>query len=51
VDALADRVIELFSKEAIVDRITDNARKHARSNHDADQNYYRLLRIYREMLS
>jgi glycosyltransferase involved in cell wall biosynthesis len=51
VDALAGCVIEIFNKEAIVDRITDNARKHARTNHDADQNYYRLLRIYREMLS
>lgn len=51
VDALADRIIEIFTKEAIVDRITDNARKHARVNHDADQNYYRLIRIYREMLS
>ncbi len=50
VEALADQIIELFTKEAIVDRITDNARKHARVNHDADQNYYRLMRIYREML-
>lgn len=51
VDALADQIIEIFTKEAIVDRITDNARKHARVNHDANQNYYRLMRIYREMLS
>ena len=50
VDALADSIIEVFTKEAIVDRLSDNARKHARVNHDADQNYYRLMHIYREML-
>ena len=49
VEALADRIIEIFTKEAIVERFSDNARKHARVNHDADQNYYRLMRIYREM--
>ena len=51
VEALADRIIETFTKEAIVERFSDNARKHARVNHDAEQNYYRLIRIYREMLS
>ena len=51
VEALADRIIEMFTKEAIVERFSDNARKHARVNHDADQNYYRLIHIYREMLS
>lgn len=50
VDALADSIIEVFTKEAIVDRLSDNARKHARVNHDADQNYYRLMHIYLEML-
>lgn len=50
-EALADRIIEIFTKEAIVERFSDNARKHARINHDADQNYYRLVHIYREMLS
>lgn len=49
VDALADSIMEIFTKEAIVERLSDNARKHARVNHDADQNYYRLMRIYREM--
>ena len=43
-------IIEIFTKEAIVDRLSDNARKHARINHDADQNYYRLMHIYREMM-
>ncbi|MDE6847079.1 MAG: glycosyltransferase family 4 protein [Lachnospiraceae bacterium] len=51
VEALAERIIEIFTKEAIVERFSDNARKHARVNHDADQNYYRLIHIYREMLS
>ena len=51
VEALADRIIEIFTKEAIVERFSDNARKHARVNHDADQNYYRLIHIYREMMS
>lgn len=51
VEALADRIIEIFTKEAIVERFSDNARKHARVNHDAEQNYYRLVRIYREMSS
>lgn len=50
VEALADRIIEVFTKEAIVERFSDNARKHARVNHDADQNYYRLIHIYREMM-
>lgn len=50
-EALADRIIEIFTKEAIVERFSDNARKHARVNHDADQNYYRLIHIYREILS
>lgn len=50
VEALADRIIEIFTKEAIVERFSDNARKHARVNHDADQNYYRLIHIYREIL-
>ena len=51
VEALADRIIEIFTKEAIVERFSDNARKHARVNHDADQNYYRLIHIYREILA
>ena len=51
VEALADRIIEVFTKEAIVERFSDNARKHARVNHDAEQNYYRLIRIYLEMSS
>lgn len=51
VDALADGIMEIFTKEAIVERFSDNARKHARVNHDANQNYYRLIHIYREMLS
>lgn len=51
VEALADRIMEIFTKEAIVERFSDNARKHARVSHDADQNYYRLLHIYREILS
>ena len=50
VEALADRIIEIFTKEAIVERFSDNARKHARVNHDADQNYYRLIHIYREIM-
>ena len=41
---------EVFTKEAIVERFSDNARKHARVNHDADQNYYRLIHIYREIM-
>lgn len=51
VEALADRILEIFTKEAIVERFSDNARKHARVNHDAEQNYYRLIHIYREMCS
>ena len=51
VEALADRIIEIFTKEAIVERFSDNARKHARVNHDADQNYYRLIHIYREIIA
>lgn len=50
VESLADRIIEAFTKPAIVDRLSGNARKHARVNHDADQNYYRLIRIYQDMM-
>lgn len=49
VEKLADCIIEIFSKEAVAERFSDNARKHARDNHDGNLNYYRLCRIYREM--
>lgn len=49
-EALADKIIEIFSKDAIVERLSDNARRHARQNHDADTNYYRLIKIYEEMV-
>lgn len=49
IDALADRILEVFQKELITGKFSDNARRHARDNHDADQAYYRLLSIYREI--
>lgn len=50
VEKLADSIIEIFSKEAVAERFSDNARKHARNNHDSNQNYYRLWNIYRDMV-
>lgn len=47
--ALAEKIIEIFSKEAISEKYSDNARKHARETHDADQNYYRMIHIYQEI--
>ena len=49
VDSLAQKIIEIFSKEAITEKYSENARRHARDTHDADQNYYNLIRIYQEI--
>ncbi len=49
VEGLAEKVIEIFTKEAITEKYSDNARRHARETHDADQNYYKLIRIYQEI--
>lgn len=49
VEGLAEKILETFDKELITERYSHNARRHARETHDADQNYYKLIRIYREM--
>lgn len=49
--ALAEKIIEIFDKEAISEKYSDNARKHARETHDADQNYYKMIRIYQEIVN
>lgn len=51
VEELAKQIIEIFSKETISEKFSDNARKHARQTHDADQNYYKLMQIYREIVN
>lgn len=51
VGELAEKIIEIFSKEAISEKYSDNARKHARETHDADQNYYKMIRIYQEIVN
>ncbi len=51
VEELAKQIIEIFSKETISEQFSDNARKHARKTHDADQNYYKLMQIYREIVN
>lgn len=49
VEGLAEKILETFDKELITERYSHNARRHARETHDADQNYYKMIRIYREM--
>lgn len=51
VEELAKQIVEIFSKETISEQFSDNARKHARKTHDADQNYYKLMQIYREIVN
>ena len=50
VEGLSEKLIEIFSKESISERYSMNARRHARETHDADQNYYKMIRIYREIV-
>ena len=50
VEGLTEKLIEIFTKEAITEKYSDNARRHARETHDADQNYYKMLRIYQEII-
>ncbi len=47
---LSEKIIEIFSKEAISEKYSDNARHHARETHDADQNYYKMIRIYQDII-
>lgn len=49
VEGLAEKIIEIFDKELISEKYSQNARRHARETHDADQNYYKMIRIYREI--
>lgn len=49
VEGLSEKIIEIFSKELISERYSMNARRHARETHDADQNYYKMIRIYQEI--
>lgn len=51
VEGLAEKLIEIFSKESISQQYSQNARRHARETHDADQNYYKMIRIYEEIVS
>lgn len=44
--ALADAVIRMFDETERIDMYTENARKRALCNHDADSNYHTLLQIY-----
>ena len=49
VEGLSEKILEIFNKELITERYSQNARRHARETHDANQNYYKLIRIYGEM--
>ncbi len=49
IEGLSEKILEIFNKELITERYSQNARKHARETHDANQNYYRMIHIYREM--
>lgn len=49
IEELAGKLIEIFEKESISEKYSHNARRHARETHDADQNYYKLIRIYEEI--
>lgn len=50
VEGLSEKLIEIFEKEFISEKYSHNARRHARETHDADQNYYKMIRIYREIV-
>ncbi len=50
VEELAKQIIDIFEKETISEKFSDNARIHARKTHDADQNYYAMMRIYRDIM-
>lgn len=49
IEGLSGKIIEIFEKELITEKYSQNARRHARETHDADQNYYKMIRIYREI--
>lgn len=51
VEGLAEKLIEIFEKESISQQYSQNARRHARETHDANQNYYKMIRIYEEISS
>ncbi|MDD6202033.1 MAG: glycosyltransferase family 4 protein [Lachnospiraceae bacterium] len=49
-EQLADCITELWGNDALSVKISDAARARAHKMHDADENYSRLLEIYREIL-
>ncbi len=51
VNALATAIIEIFTRQTITEKYSDNAKQHARLLHDADQNYYKMISIYLDMMS
>ena len=44
---LAEAIMRTWESYAAVTTMTENARKRARKTHDADENYKRLMEIYR----
>ena len=45
--ALAEAIMRTWESYPTVSAITENARVRARKTHDADENYKRLLEIYK----
>ena len=50
IEALAGAIIRTWEDNSLVDEMTANARRRARKNHDADENYKTLLNIYRRIV-
>lgn len=48
--ALAEVVIRVFQGGDSILSMAENARKHARTRHDPNQNYHALMKIYQEIL-
>ena len=48
--SLADAVLQMWSDPQKMTEYCGNARRHARKNHDGEENYRRLVEIYGEIL-
>lgn len=49
IDMLAEKIIEIFTKEEVTKLYSISAKKHAYKTHDGEINYRRLMGIYREI--
>ncbi len=49
VQNLADAVIRMWSNEKACEQYCENARKHAKNTHNKEENYRRMIEIYRQI--